>query len=117
MALYLFFKFTITAAIVVIISEVAKRSTLMGAIVASLPLTSILAMIWLHHETKDLDRITNLSWGIFWMVVPSLAFFLLINILIRSGLNFYLSLLTAGAGTALIYYLFHRTLSYFGIYY
>ena len=104
--MYLVIKFIITAIIVVAVSELAKRSTIFGALIASLPLTSILALIWLFHDSKDLSEISNLSLGIFWMVIPSLAFFLLLPLFIRLGFSFYASLAISSSGTALIYYLF-----------
>ena len=70
-------KIIVTAVLVVLISEAAKRWTLLGAIIASLPLTSILAMVWLYLDTKNVEKVATLSWGIFWVVIPSLAFFVL----------------------------------------
>ena len=68
-------KVLLTAVLVVAISEAAKRSTLLGGILASLPLTSLLAIIWVYGETGDTARIANLSVSIFWYVLPSLVLF------------------------------------------
>ena len=62
-----------TAVLVVAISEVAKRSSLLGAVLASIPLTSVLAMIWLYADTGDAEKVADLATGIFWLVLPSLA--------------------------------------------
>ncbi len=68
---YYIFKITITAALIVLISEVAKRCSFIGAILASIPLVSVLAMIWLYIDTKDVTNISSLSISIFWLVIPS----------------------------------------------
>ncbi|MFZ4398435.1 MAG: DUF3147 family protein [Bacteroidales bacterium] len=72
---YYFIKLIITSAIIVAISEISKRSSLIGSILASIPLISFLAFIWLYIETKDVGKIAELSTNIFWLVIPSLSFF------------------------------------------
>jgi|SRR3954462_13390013 len=90
-------KLLISAAIIVAVSEVSKRSTFIGGLVASLPLTSFLAMLWLYHDTKDAGKIAVLSMSIFWLVVPSLAFFIALPALLKTSLNFYASFAAATA--------------------
>lgn len=89
---YYITKVVVTAFLVVAISEIGKRSTLVGGFVASLPLVSVLAMIWLYVETNDAGRAAALSSSIFWLVLPSLSLFVMLPILLRSGLGFYVSL-------------------------
>jgi F0F1-type ATP synthase assembly protein I len=101
--MYLLIKFTLSAALVVAISEIARRSALIGALIASLPLVSLLAMIWLYHETGDTTRIASLSTGIFWLVLPSLVLFLLLPALLRAHWPFYPALGAACLGTAAAY--------------
>lgn len=113
--IHLVIKFAVTAGIVVAVSEIAKRSTIFGALVASLPLTSILALIWLYNDTQELSKISDLSFSIFWMVLPSLVFFLLLPAFIRLGLGFYSSLISASLCMAVVYYGFTQILSYFNI--
>lgn len=72
---YLILKFGITAALVVGVSELAKRNLFWGGLLASLPLTSLLAFLWMYAETKDAGKIAALSREIFWLVLPSLVFF------------------------------------------
>ncbi len=72
----LLFKVLITAILVVAISEIGKRSTLVGALLASIPLTSLLALVWLYRDTGDALQAATLASGIFWLVLPSLLFFL-----------------------------------------
>ena len=89
---YYIIKVVITAILVVAISEISKRSSLIGAILASLPIVSVLAFIWLYIDTKSAEKISELSTGIFWLVIPSLSLFLVLPILLKSKVNFYLSL-------------------------
>ena len=81
-------KIIISALIITLVSETAKRFTFVAAIIASLPLTSILAMIWLYSDTKDVSKIIDLSSNIFWAVLPSLLFFIVLPILIKMGFKF-----------------------------
>ena len=107
-------KVLLTAIIIVAVSELGKRSSFLGAVVASLPLTSLLALAWLHVETGQTQLVSNLAMGIFWMVIPSLAFFPLLVWLLRH-LAFWWALLGASAATAMIYVSYVRVAGYIGI--
>lgn len=111
--MHVIIKFAVTAAIIVAVSEIAKRSTVFGALVASLPMTSMLALIWLYNDTQDLTKISDLSLSVFWMVLPSLAFFLLLPAFIRLGLGFYTALLSASLCMAATYYVFTKFITLF----
>ena len=63
----------LTAAVVVAVSEIAKRNTLSAAALASLPLTSLLAFVWLYLDTGDTQRVADLPKVFFWLVLPSLS--------------------------------------------
>ena len=89
--MYYALKIAISAALILLISEVSKRSTVIGAIFASLPLVSFLAILWLYRETKDTAKIAALSTDIFWLVLPSLLFFVLFPILLKRAVNFYMA--------------------------
>src|SRR5258706_10609604 len=89
---YYALKVLISAVLIVAISEIAKRSSFIGGLIASLPLVSILAFVWLYVETKDLARVGALSYGIFWLVLPSLSLFIALPYLLKRTENFYLSL-------------------------
>lgn len=69
-------KYLITAAVVVLISEVAKRSDKLGGFIAALPMVTILALIWLYVENQSTEKIANHAWYTFWYVVPTLPMFL-----------------------------------------
>jgi hypothetical protein len=88
-------KVLVSAVMIVAVSEVSKRSSFIGGLVASLPLTSLLAMIWLYHDTKDSAKVGALSTSIFWMALPSLVFFLALPLFLKAKLNFYASMAAA----------------------
>jgi hypothetical protein len=97
-------KIAISAIVVVAVSEIAKRSSTWAAALASLPLTSLLAFVWLHLETGDTERVAALSHGIFWLVLPSLVLFLAFPALLRMGWSFWPSLAAASVATAVAYW-------------
>lgn len=96
-------KVLVTAVVVVGVSELAKRSTLWGALLASLPLTSLLAFVWLYLDGGSTEQVARLSSDILWLVLPSLVLFALLPVLLHAGLNFWWSLLIACAATAAAY--------------
>ena len=96
-------KVLVSALLVAAVSEVARRSTLLGAVLASLPVTSLLAFIWLYRETGDAQKVAALSSDILWLVLPSLLLFALLPVLLRLGWNFWLALAASRAATALAY--------------
>jgi hypothetical protein len=108
-------KIGLSALILVAIAEVAKRSTFWAAALASLPLTSLLAFVWLYLDTGDVQKVAALAGGIFWLVLPSLLLFVLLPLLLRSGWGFWLSLAVSCAATALAYLGMTRLLGMFGI--
>ncbi len=97
---YYALKVIVSALIIVAVSEIAKRSTGFAALVAALPLTSLLAFVWLHMEATPPERIGELSGQIFWLVIPSLLLFLLFPLLLRHGFGFWISLGLSVAATA-----------------
>ncbi len=112
---YYLIKLAVTVVLVILISEIAKRSSLLGAILASMPLVSVLAMIWLYIETGKVETVRALSLGIFWLAIPSLAFFLALPVLLKQGLSFYPAMAVSLAATALCYWLMVAILTHFGI--
>ena len=95
-------KALLSGVVIAVASEVARRSSLLGAVLLSLPLTSILAMIWLYRDTRDTDKVSSLSWSILWVIVPSLVFFVALPLLLRA-VAFWPALLLACAATAASY--------------
>ena len=108
-------KVLLTSLLVVSASEAAKRSALLGALLASLPLTSLMAMVWLYADTRDPEKVAALASGIFWLILPSLTLLLVFPFLLRKGLPFAPSLFVAMALTAASYFAMITVLGWFGI--
>lgn len=87
----------------------------MGALLASIPLMSVLAMLWLYVDTKDVTKVGALSTGIFWLVLPSLALFITLPLLLKQGVNFYVSLIASIAVTMVCYWFMVMILNHYGI--
>lgn len=102
-AIYFIAKVLISALLIAAISEIAKRSSLFAALIASLPVTSILAFVWLYVDTGDSLQVADLSRQILWLVIPSLAFFWVLSWLLECALNFWLALGLAAIATSLCY--------------
>jgi len=79
---WLITKYLLTAGVVVLVSEIAKRSDKLGGLVAALPLVTILALIWLYVENQPTAKIANHAWYTFWYVVPTLPMFLVFPVLL-----------------------------------
>lgn len=103
--LYLIVKAALSGIIIAIVSEVARRSPGFGALVASLPLISVIAMMWLWHDTRDAERLAEHASATLWFVMPSLPMFILIPLLLRGGINFWLALALGCALTVVLYML------------
>lgn len=87
--MHLLIKTLISAALIVAISEIGKQNSWLAAMVTALPVTAVLAMIWLYQDTRDQALISALSINIFWMVIPSLAFFIALPMLLKRQVPFY----------------------------
>jgi hypothetical protein len=105
----------ISALIVATVAEVGKRSSFFAALTIALPTTSILALSFLYVETKDVQKVAALSTGIFWLVLPTLAFFLLLPLFLRLGWNFWASLAGASALMVLAFTGYGWALRKFGV--
>jgi hypothetical protein len=113
--IYYALKVFISALLIVAIAEISKRSSLLGSLLASIPLVSVLAIIWIYVDTKDVEKISALSSSIFWLVIPSLALFVALPLLLKQGVAFYLSLGISIAITAICYWLMLAVLGYYNI--
>lgn len=111
---WLITKYAITAALVVLISEIAKRSDKIGALIAALPMVTVLAMIWLYLEHQPEAKISNHAWYTFWYVLPTLPMFLAFPFLLpRFG--FWASLIISAAVTVACFVLLAAVVKRFGI--
>lgn len=101
--LYLAIKALISGIIIATVSEIAKRSPGVGALVASLPLVSVLGMMWLWHDTPDPARMSAHAGATFWFVLPSLPMFLLMPALLNRGVPFWAALAAGCLLTVVLY--------------
>jgi hypothetical protein len=102
--LYLLIKAALSGAIVAAVSEIARRYPGWGGLVASLPLTSLLAMLWLWRDSGgNSERVASLAGSTFWFILPSLPLFIALPWLLRSGLGFWVAMGIAVAGTLALY--------------
>ena len=108
-------KLAVSALLIAGASELGKRSTFAGALLISLPLSSLLAVTWLYIETKDTARVASMTSGIFWAILPSLLFFLMLPVLLKRGWGFWPALGCACASTAAGYATYAAALRHFGI--
>ncbi len=113
--LYYAVKVIVSALVIVAVSEIAKRSTGFAAFLASLPLTSLLAFVWLRLEGTQAEKIGELSGQIFWLIIPSLLLFPLLPLLIRYGLGFWAALAASVGATAGAYLLMVPLLRRMGV--
>ena len=108
-------KVAVTASVVVAVAELGKRSSFWGAVLASLPLTSLLAFVWLHLDSGSSQAVARLSHSIFWLVLPSLPLFLVLPLLLESGWSFWPSLGAACIGTVAAYFVIVSVLRCFHV--
>jgi len=101
--LYLAIKAALSGIIIAIVSEVAKRYPGFGALIASLPLVSVLGMLWLWRDKPDVPNMAAHVQATFWFVLPSLPMFLVIPWMMRTGVGFYLALAIGCAITVALY--------------
>ena len=111
---WLISKYLITAAIVVAVSEIAKRSDKLGALLVALPLVTILTMVWLYIEKQPMEKIANHAWYTFWYVVPTLPMFLIFPILLQR-FSFWLTLIISATFTVICFWVFALIVKNFGI--
>ena len=96
-------KVTVSAVMIVLATELAKQQTWWGSLVASLPLVSVLARIWLYIDTGDTAKVASFATGVFWLVLPSLGLFIVLPLLIRAGWGFWPGLIVGCLVTAGLY--------------
>ena len=113
--MYFLIKALASGVIIATVSEIAKRSPAFGALTASLPVISILAMIWLWRDGGDAERVAQYAGSTFWYVLPSLPMFLVLPMLLRRGVDFWPALIGGMLMTAALYGLMIVILARFGV--
>lgn len=112
----LLLKAIISGILVAAIAEISRRNTSIAALLAALPLVSLLAILWMYHDTRDVNQISSFSLGVFWYVLPSLIFFVLLPVLLRTThLPFYLAFVLSAVATIAGFFILKAIVARFGI--
>jgi len=111
---WLITKYLLTAGVVVLVSEAAKRSDKLGGLIAALPLVTVLALIWLHLEHQPQAKIASHAWYTFWYVLPTLPMFLAFPLLLPR-IGFWPTLLACVVLTLVCFGVFALAVRRFGI--
>lgn len=111
---YLVFKYLITAGVVVLVSEFAKRSDKLGGLIAALPLVTVLTLIWLYVDQQPTAKIANHAYYTFWYVLPTLPMFLLFPYLLPK-IGFIYTLVSCVIFTIVFFWLFAVVVKSFGV--
>lgn len=112
---YIILKYALTAFIIVLVSEVAKRTDRLGALLASLPFVTIVVMIWLYIEGQGDEKISNHAFYTFWYVIPTLPMFLAMPVLLNNGINFWWALTICIGITVLCFIIISLIANKFGV--
>ncbi|MCF8242656.1 MAG: DUF3147 family protein [Melioribacteraceae bacterium] len=113
--IYYVIKVVISTTLIVAISEVSKKSSLIGGILASVPLVSVLGMIWLYIDTQSAEKVAQFSTSVFWLVIPSLSLFIVLPLLLKMRMNFFIALPISLVVMIIFYYLMIFILGKVGI--
>lgn len=111
---YLIVKYLVTAGVVVLVSEFARRSDKLGALFAALPLVTVLTLIWLFVEQQGDSKIANHAYYTFWYVIPTLPMFLLFPVILPK-IGFIPALLVSAVFTMLVFFVFAMLVKQFGV--
>lgn len=105
----------ISALIIAGVAALSRKFTFLAALLVSLPVTSVIALSIVYVETKDVGKVSELSMGIFWLVIPSLGFFILLPSLLKYGVNFWIALSSSSLALAIAYFGYAWALKKFGV--
>ncbi len=107
-------KITLAVAIIVLITETSNRSIFLASLFASIPIVSILAILWMHNDGKSGEEIAVFADGVLLLIIPSLICFLLLSYLLRNGWDFFPSLGIGIVATVIAYLIFIRVIERMG---
>ncbi len=113
--LYFIIKCVLSGIVIAAVSEIAKRSPALGALIVSLPLVSLLGILWLWRDTGDIERIASHAESTFWYVLPSLPMFLALPAMLRADIGFWPSIAASCILTIALYFVTAWILSRFSI--
>jgi len=107
-------KITLTVAIIVLITETSNRSIFLASLFASIPIVSVLAILWMHNDGKSGEEIATFADGVLLLIIPSLICFFLLSYLLRNGWDFLPSLGIGIVATVIAYLIFIRFIERMG---
>ena len=107
-------KITLTVAIIVLITETSNRSIFLASLFASIPIVSVIAILWMHNDGKSADDIATFADGVLALIIPSLTCFFILSYLLKNGWSFYPSLGIGIVATVIAYLAFIRVLEKIG---
>ncbi len=96
-------KIFLSALVILVATEAAKRNSGLAALILSIPLISMISYSWIYYETQDTAKIADISYQSFWYVLPTLPMFLLLSYLLRNGYSFVLSLALSSLVAAILF--------------
>lgn len=108
-------KTIISALIIATVSILGKKTPTFGAIIASLPLTSMLAIIWLYRDTQDVQKVIDLSTSILWIIIPSLVFFVALVFLLKQNIRFSIAIILSSVIMIITYNIYIIVLKKLGV--
>ncbi|MEE2746884.1 MAG: DUF3147 family protein [Candidatus Thermoplasmatota archaeon] len=108
-------KIVLTALIIFGVVQVSEQNKLMAAVLASIPIVSVLAMIWMNHEGQSSEEIVVFAKNIVWLIIPSLLLFIVMPVLMERGWEFYPALGAGLASTLIGYFLMTQVMEKYGL--
>ncbi len=111
----LLIKSIISGILIALISEIARKSPGLGALIASIPLISVFAMVWIWLETNNSKIVADHAEATFWLVLPTLPMFLIISFLLRANWNIWLVIAVSILVTLIFYLITIKLLSFTSI--
>ncbi|RYZ83139.1 MAG: DUF3147 family protein [Proteobacteria bacterium] len=115
--MFIIIKVLVTSLIIVGASELSKRWSFASTLLLALPLTSLLTLLWVFFETKDAGKVSQISWGVFWLVPPSLIFFPVLSLSLDRGISFPMALVFGAVAALITYIIYAKLLGYLGVHF
>lgn len=113
--MFIVFKAVVSGILIALASELAKKSPLWGAILLSIPFTSLLSSMWLQVEKVDAGHNADMLRNVFWAHIPTLLFFVICPMMLRAGINYWVSVASSLVITAIVFFAYAAILKMYGI--
>lgn len=107
-------KIFVSALVIAIVTEVAKLSDKWGGLIAALPTTTFLILIWMHFEGASDGKIARHVGFTIYFLLPTLPLFFALPFII-SKFGFWPAFFASILLTALLVYMFNLLYERFGV--